>query len=242
MANAAIDTAYIGTELELFATAHRWKRYFASRLRRYIGGAVAEIGAGLGGTTTFLCTGGERDWLCVEPDQRLAAEIVARIHHRQLPDICRVHAGFLRDLDEAYRFDTILYIDVIEHIENDAAELATAMRFLAPGGRLIVLAPAFQWLLSPFDAAIGHHRRYDRSRLYALTPTGLSVAACFYLDSVGVLASAANRILLRSAMPTPRQIALWDRAMIFFSRLLDPLIGFQFGKSVAVIWAKKTDA
>jgi hypothetical protein len=60
----------------------------------------------------------------------------------------------------------------------------------------------------------------------------------FYLDSVGLLASAANRLLLKQSLPTARQIQVWDNFMVPCSRLLDPLTGYLAGKSVVAVWER----
>lgn len=229
---------YSESELPVFAEARNWKRYFASRLRRYVAGNVLEVGAGIGATTAALCSGNEEAWLCLEPEPRRCAEIEGKIDSGLLPSICRAQTGTAHALSPEPRFDTILYIDVLEHIEDDIGELAAAADLLAPGGRLVVLAPAWQWLFSPFDAAIGHFRRYDRPGLRGLAPPGLRVTASFYLDSAGVLASMANRFCLRSAMPTAGQIKIWDRLLVPISRLLDPISANGYGKSVVVVWSK----
>jgi hypothetical protein len=117
-----------------------------------------------------------------------------------------------------------------------AGRLPACCRGLAPGGRLIVVAPAHRWLYSAFDAAIGHHRRYTRHSLARVVPPELERVTVRYLDSVGLLASAANRLLLRRSLPTQPQIAVWDRLMVPLSRRLDPLIAFALGKSVLGIW------
>jgi len=229
---------YSESELPVFAEARNWKRYLATRLRQFIDGNVLEVGAGIGATTAVLCSGNEEAWLCLEPEPRRSAEIEDKIKSGSLPSICRIQTGTARDLPPEPRFDTILYIDVLEHIEDDAGELAAAASLLVPGGRLVVLAPAWQWLFSPFDAAIGHFRRYDRSGLAGLGPPGLSVTASFYLDSAGMLASMANRFWLRSSMPTAGQIRVWDRVLVPVSRVLDPIAANSYGKSVVVVWRK----
>jgi hypothetical protein len=132
-----------------------------------------------------------------------------------------------------------LYIDVIEHIEDDRAELARAAGHLGSGGMLVVLCPAHNCLFSEFDRMIGHHRRYNTRMLRAIMPSGLKCVEMFYLDSVGMLLSFANRYLLRSSTPTPAQITLWDRVVIPCSRLLDPLLARRFGKTVVAIWEKR---
>jgi hypothetical protein len=114
---------------------------------------------------------------------------------------CEVQVGTLHDVAEAFWFDTIIYIDVLEHIENDRAELVRAAGFLRAGGHLVVLAPAHQWLFSPFDAAIGHYRRYTRRTLAQLAPPELTLIRLDHLDAVGVLLSLGNRSGLRQRMP-----------------------------------------
>jgi hypothetical protein len=129
-------------------------------------------------------------------------------------------------------------MDVLEHIADDRAELEMAADRLRPGGHLIVLAPAHQWLFAPFDAAIGHFRRYTKGTLGAAAPAALPLIRLVYLDSAGMLASLGNRLLLRSSMPTPRQIAFWDRVLVRCSRWTDPMFGYTLGKSVLAVWRK----
>ena len=144
--------------------------------------------------------------------------------------------GTLESVPGSERFDTILYMDVLEHIADDREEIARATRLLAPGGCLIVLAPAHQFLFSPFDTAVGHYRRYSLNQLRALKPARFRTDMCRLMDSVGFFASLANRAMLRQSAPSERQIALWDRVMVRASRIVDPLAGFRLGKSALMVW------
>jgi SAM-dependent methyltransferase len=166
----------------------------------------------------------------------MADRLADAVSRGVLPACCRVQRGTVRALPADARFDAVLYVDVLEHIEDDAAELAAAARVLRAGGVLIVLAPAHEWLYSPFDRAIGHYRRYTRRSLAAVAPAGLRRLVLRYLDSVGLLASAGNRFLLRKSLPTVRDIARWDQLMVPLSRRLDPWLGYRLGKSVVGIW------
>jgi SAM-dependent methyltransferase len=231
---------YIGGELELFSSATNWKSYIAAAIRPYLGTRILEVGAGIGSTTQSLCAGLptiER-WVALEPDPCLAAQIRARIHSCQLPEACEVREGTIADLAPGDEFDSVLYIDVLEHIERDAEEVAMAASRLAAGGRLIVLAPAHQRLFTPFDEAIGHYRRYDRASLSALTPADVRCIKASYLDAVGLLASTCNKFFLKSARPTYSQILLWDRVMVRMSRVVDRIFGGALGKSILVVWEK----
>lgn len=229
--------AYVGTELELFAAAHVWKSYFSRLVTPFLGREVLEVGAGLGGTTRYLHRDAARRWVCLEPDAALAERLRAAIARGAVPP-CEVVVGTLDALDAGAGFDSILYIDVLEHIDDDAAELRRAAERLRPSGRLIVLSPAHAWLFTPFDAALGHFRRYSRRTLAAAGPRALVRERIWYLDSMGMLASLGNRVLLRRAHPTPAQIAFWDRVLVRASTWIDPLLGRRVGKSILGVWRK----
>src|SRR5437016_6249527 len=133
---------YTGKELELFSKARRWKRYLNLLLRPYIGGHILEVGAGIGGTTAILCDGSQKRWVCLEPDFQMTAQLRESIESAQLPRICETFQGTVADLASGELFDTVLYIDVLEHILGDKKEIADAVGHLTPGGALIVVAPA----------------------------------------------------------------------------------------------------
>jgi SAM-dependent methyltransferase len=229
--------SYQGSELDLFQHAVNWKRYYARRLQPYITGDVLEVGAGIGATSRFLCGDRLRSWTCLEPDRALARRLRAALEREPLAVPSTVLPGTLADVPPGARFDTILYIDVLEHIEDDREELRQSAARLRPGGRIIVLAPAHGWLFSRFDCAIGHHRRYSTDMLARITPPPLHLAAAFYLDSVGMLASLANRVLLHEAYPSLAQIRFWDSTLVRLSRVLDPCGGHRLGKTVIGVFA-----
>jgi SAM-dependent methyltransferase len=229
---------YCGAELGLFAVAENWKAYIRATVTPFLGRSVLEVGAGNGNTTRALCRGSFDRWVCLEPDTALADQLHSAAGAGELPDCCRISIGTLSDLSEHERFDTILYMDVLEHIADDRAELEMAAGHVEPGGHLIVLAPAHQWLFTPFDKAIGHYRRYTKQALRVAAPEDLSPIKLTYMDSVGMLASLGNRLLLKSSMPTAQQIAVWDRLMVPLSRLVDPVLFHTLGKSVLGVWTR----
>jgi SAM-dependent methyltransferase len=226
---------YCGTELELFEQARNWKTYWKSQIAPFVRGSVLEVGAGIGANTAALADLRFDHWVCLEPDPQLVERI------RRPDGRYEVLTGVTADLPARPMFDAILYIDVLEHIEHDAAELARSASLLTPAGSLIVLSPAHNFLYTPFDRAIGHYRRYTRSSLLAVAPAGLREHTVRYLDSCGALASLGNRLLLHSAMPAEGQIRFWDQWLVPLSRWLDPLLFFRAGKSVLGVWTRNED-
>jgi len=229
---------YLGRELSLFAAAANWKRYWASQIRPYLGCRVLEVGGGLGENVGVLVSSAQQRWVCLEPDPGQALAIARKLQAGELPACCEVRESTVEDLAVDEAFDTILYIDVLEHIQDDRAELAQAAGRLDVNGKLVVLSPAHRWLFSAFDAAIGHHRRYGARQLKGLVPDGLSLVRLRYLDALGICASLANRCFLRRGVPTEREIRLWDRILVPLSRRVDPLLGYRVGKSLLAVWEK----
>lgn len=229
---------YVGSELELFAAVHNWKRYWSGEIRPFIGRDVLEAGAGIGSNTPFLDRSGEGRWVCLEPDRQLLDRLNDSLRGYPRGQPCECVCGTLAELDAAELFDTVVYIDVLEHIEDDRAELERAAARLKAGGHLVVLSPAHQWLFTPFDQAIGHYRRYNRAMLRAISPSGTRLERLRYLDSVGLATSMANRFFLRQSMPTKAQLGVWDSFIIPVSRVADKLLFYSLGKSIIAVWRK----
>jgi SAM-dependent methyltransferase len=233
-----MNGVYQGGELALFARAHNWKRYIAAMLSPFVAGRVLEVGSGLGTNIALFTNPNVTAWHGVEPDPELAEQAriaLARSSHGGSGGIV---TGTLDAIGEGEYFDSILYIDVLEHIEDDRRELARAAAHLIPGGQLTVLAPAHQFLYSAFDRAIGHYRRYNLETLTALRPPGCVVRRSMMLDAAGLLASLGNRFVYERSMPTEGQIAFWDRVLVPVSRILDPCLLHRLGKTAVVIWRK----
>ena len=224
------DGTYIGTELDTFAHALNWKRYWSSQIAKYIRGDVLEVGAGTGSNTPLLQSASSySSWTCAEPDPKLCERLRGVTSGR-------VIQGVLADIPEAEHFDAILYIDVLEHIEDDSAEMRIAASRLNYGGAVVVLAPAHNFLYTPFDKAIGHYRRYNRAMITRCGAPELRLVECRYLDSAGLLASLGNRLLLKQSVPALSQILLWDRRLVPLSLHLDPLLSYRLGKSILAVW------
>ena len=225
--------AYPGDELELFAGAVNWKAYWAERIAEFVVGDVLEVGAGIGANTGLLRKDEYGRWVCVEPDRDLFQRLVAGVE-----SFAECHNGTIDVVSEDERFDTVLYLDVLEHIEDHEGELAKAGARLKSGGHVVMLGPAHQFLWSPFDAYVGHVRRYSRRNLPNVDSGTLQLVHTEYLDSVGICASLANRVLLQSSVPNTSQIQLWDRYMVPVSRALDRFTGRNLGKSILAVWRK----
>jgi SAM-dependent methyltransferase len=231
---------YAGSELKMFALAHHWKAYWSKQIWPYLAGDILEVGAGIGSNMRLLDHGVFGRWVCLEPDRELIAQLVNNLAVAEPRHIYEAVCGTLESLD-SQQFDTIIYIEVLEHIEHDGEELRRAASHLRHGGHLIVVSPAHQFLFSPFDAAIDHIRRYNRRMLENISPSSLRLDRIRYLDCTGMLLSAANALFLRQSIPTKGQLQFWDRWCIPISRILDRLLLYSIGKTIVAVWTKPED-
>jgi hypothetical protein len=230
------DFTYVGQELEIFKDAVNWKSYWLSMLKVYCKGNVADVGAGIGSTVIEGSKTLNFDrWQAIEPDPVLFRQLSKNIKILLKENI----QSFLGPLSaDKGLYDTILYIDVLEHILDDKGELELAASRLNPGGKLLILAPAHNFLFSQFDSHVGHYRRYNKNMLKLITPNSLQLERIFYLDSCGLVLSALNRFVLRSSLPKKSQIKFWDSLVIPISNIIDRLLGYRVGKSIVAVWHK----
>jgi 2-polyprenyl-3-methyl-5-hydroxy-6-metoxy-1,4-benzoquinol methylase len=226
---------YIGNELELFKNAKNWKNYYSSKMNPFIQGDVLEVGAGIGANSDFLINEKVTSWTFVEPDKILADQINSNC--KKIHVLKNIVVGTIDKVDSLY--DTIIYIDVLEHIEDSVGEIEKIKSKLKKNGRMIILVPAFQFLFNEFDTNIGHYRRYNKNLLLKEVNNTLFVRKLFYLDSIGVMASVANKFFMKKANISLAQVKFWDKYIIRMSYFFDIIFMRKFGKSLIGIFEKK---
>jgi len=206
---------------------------------RELGGRVLEVGAGTGTITRRLVERYPRvSVTALEPAANMARELLsfAAVH----PRVEARETTLAADGVPAGSYDAVLYLNVLEHIEDDAEEVRAAAAALRPGGALLVFGPAHEWLYSDLDHKAGHYRRYRVSRLRSVARrAGLEVEKCRYFDVVGVLPYWLVYRVLRHTEITGSTTWAYDRLIVPVSRLLQRIIGDPpVGKNVIMVARK----
>ena len=137
------------------------------------------------------------------------------------------------------KFDTIIYLDVIEHIEDDTSELDVALSLLENDGHLIIIVPAFQFLYSDFDRNVGHFRRYNRVFFEEYSKgKKINIEQLKYFDVIGFFIILLSKILkLTKSKNTKLGIKIWNY-LVPLSKFLDKLILHNLGKSIICVYKK----
>jgi 2-polyprenyl-3-methyl-5-hydroxy-6-metoxy-1,4-benzoquinol methylase len=227
-------------DLERLGTAKHFFEWVLGEFHPYLQGRILEVGAGLGTITRKLLDGyPDVAIVCLEPAENLFDELESYaaleprvVAHRQTLASYEVHP------DE--RFDAVLYLNVLEHIADDAAELRLATAVLRPGGVVLVFGPALEWLYSELDYRAGHYRRYSVRRLRDLAEAaGLEVVSARYFDVLGVLPYLIVYRLLRHEDITGSTMWAYDRVAVPLSRLIQrALPAPPIGKNVVLVARK----
>jgi SAM-dependent methyltransferase len=230
-------------DLERLGTAHHFFDWVLDQFDPYLAGRMLEVGAGAGTITRKLA---ERYPDCrlvaLEPAGNVAGALTA---YAALSDRVTVHRETLADYLRRGEgtFDTVLYLNVLEHIEDDARELRLAAEVLRPGGTLLVFGPALEGLYSDLDYKAGHYRRYSPARLRELAEAaGLVVTRACYFDVLGVPPYYVVYKLLRQTEISGSTMWSYDWIVIPASRLLQRiLVRPPLGKNVVLVAAKPAE-
>jgi SAM-dependent methyltransferase len=226
---AAPDHQHSGGEnLEVMRDAHKYNRFLKDLIRRHAGNArtVLDFGAGIGTFSGSVDLPHEQIH-CVEPDAASQRHLSAKgyIAHDNISEI------------EDASIDYVFTLNVLEHIEDDAAALSQLYRVIKPGGRLLIYVPAFMVLYASMDAHVGHHRRYRLAPLRNLVrEAGFEIEKSAYSDALGFFATLALKCFESSdpAPLNPKMVGFYDRYFFPLSRLLSIPCAKILGKNVYV--------
>lgn len=222
------------------ATAHRYTDWMLSPFKPYLHGDIVEVGIGHASYFEVL------DPLCsytgIDVDERSIAAARKRFPAGKFAQADILQRGFVTALLPG-KADGIVTINVLEHIEDDATAVANLVDALKPGGALMISVPALMGLYNDLDRLAGHYRRYrreDLERILAGLP--VKVEKLCYFNPIGGLGWWVNRFRRHESLNSDEvngQIVLFEKYILPFSRMLDPVTRNFFGQSLVCIATRK---
>lgn len=225
------DQVGAGT-LERLAAAPRFNRWMYDRLARWIGDAVIEVGAGIGNLSQFLVT--RPRVVLTDTEAAYRAHLERRFRDR--PNV-RVGTLTLPEIPADLRaapFDSVVCLNVLEHIDRDREALGGMRDLLRPGGAVVLLVPALPALYGTLDRALGHHRRYTPGGLRRLCDeAGLALRHLEYFNLAGMPGWwLVGRVLRRTMIPAG-SLRLYDALVPLFR--LERYLPWRVGQSLIAI-------
>jgi 2-polyprenyl-3-methyl-5-hydroxy-6-metoxy-1,4-benzoquinol methylase len=237
MQGAVKERLALTATLNQLSEINRYNYWIYEQFATCLGQRILEVGSGTGNITQFLLAH-QREVVATDVLPKYRQELQTRFADQanfqvQSFDLDRaVPAEF-----SAQPFDSVVCLNVLEHIEDDLFALQQMSKALKPGGRLALLVPAHQFLYGAFDEAVGHFRRYDKKTLQArLLSAGYTIHSLKYFNLAATLPWYLNGRLLRRAYLPNEQVSLANKLVPLLK--LEKLLGPPFGISLIAIAQK----
>ncbi len=224
----------VHTSLELLEELYNYNHWLFNKVRPFIKGSVCEIGSGTGKMTQFLLN--QERIVCVEPFETSVATSRERFEkHLNVKFVQRFLHDCPNDDLPAGSVDSVICLNVLEHLEDDVENMRCMKRLITDRGRVIVLVPAHMSIYGAMDRSFGHYRRYNRRTLgRVFEQADLRVKHSFYINTIGYFGWLWHgRIRQREQIPL-KSARLFNRLVPFLAAI-ERLIRLPFGQSLVMI-------
>ncbi|MFH1722397.1 MAG: methyltransferase [Candidatus Altiarchaeota archaeon] len=214
-----------------------YNKWIYANISEYIGERIFEVGCGIGNITQFLK---EKEYiLCLDRSQGMIKRTKKNFSENKnisflKKDLLDVDAAFLSQ----EKFDTVLCINVLEHILDDERALKKMHEIVAPGGNLVLLVPAIKSLYGESDKSLSHHRRYTKKELlHKVKSQGFVPQKIFYMNLLGVFGWLINGRILKRKSPSRTSLKIFAKIEPILVRL-EKAISIPFGLSLICVGEK----
>jgi glycosyltransferase involved in cell wall biosynthesis len=217
--------------LQSVRKARGFNKWIFKNIEKFVGQSILEAGCGIGNFTEMLLN--RSRLICADLDDFYVEMISRRFGHLENVKTIKTDlaTGELLESVEGEKVDTIICLNVLEHIPDDAAVLANFYKLLQPGGHAIILVPAHPWLYSKCDETLGHCLRYTQPVLKErLEKAGFEVADLWEFNRLGVYGWWVSKFMQKDTL-SPRQMKLYER-LLPIAKLMDH---FKIGPGLSVI-------
>jgi len=231
MAEITGDQRVQAEVLEGLATAVNHRRWFVELALPHLGAHPIEVGSGLGYYASdwaphferFTATEADPDRLVLLKDKLKG---YPHIDVRQL----------LLPSDESAQYSGAVSYNVLEHIEDHVGALRSMRQLVRPGGKIVLIVPAFPFAMSPVDSATGHVRRYTRKSVRAaLTEAGLTVERVKYVNALGLRGYYMATSVFKLGPKEGPMVKFYDRFVLPVTKAAEKLVPMPFGQSVFAV-------
>ena len=227
---------YFGSDLEAMFFATNYYRWIIDEFKPYIGQSVAEVGAGTGNFSELLMDYIER-LVAFEPSENMYPILKERFAKN--PKVKTINNTFYSECSKFEGcFDSIVYVNVLEHIENDEQELSNVYKTLRHGGHALIFVPALSFLYCDLDKNLGHFRRYHKKDLANLVQhIGFNIRKVKYFDLAGIIPWYISFVLLKRSL-TRGKVSLYDKAIVPLLQKVERIITPPVGKNLLLVIQK----
>lgn len=228
--------------LKVISDAGKFNRWMYETIRPFCRGQILEIGSGIGNISRFLLTDGyrvtlsdiESSYIETLSDSFRGSDNLDEIilFDFEEKEINKKHSGMIG------KYDTIVALNVLEHIEDHEQAVENCRQMLRPGGKLVMLVPAFESLYNEFDKAVGHNRRYSLKNLKeVMSIPGLNIIHTQYFNVAGIVGWYVSGKMFKNKIIPGAQMELYNKLVPLW-KIADLLFGRLCGLSLICVAEK----
>ena len=231
----------IFTDLHVLNEAIRYRRWLFSLIQPHLGQHILEVGSGIGNYTNMLL---DKDCVVATDIAERYVQILKQkfgskrnVHVFQL-DLHNIDHSLSNTL-QSYCLDTVVNMNVLEHIEGDVEALNVMKQLMNKGGKIITIVPSFQKLFGSLDEAYGHYRRYNKGDFINIAQRlDLSLICIRYFNVIGILGWIYSSKLRRKRTLSKKSVAVFDQLIVPVFSVVEKKINPPFGLSLMAVLQK----
>jgi len=233
------EDPFFALDLAQMAKATNYMAWQFQLIKPYLGRSILEIGGGIGNFTSLMA-GYSEHVTSIEPNQHCYAKLTEETANLNNVTLYDTRAEDLENhVSSDYQADTVVCMNVLEHLRDDKFAVDTFTRLLRDGGNLILLVPALPWIFGEIDRKLGHYRRYTKqSALELMEATGLKPVSLRYFNFIGVLGWWWNARVAKKIQQSDFQIKVFDKVIVPIARRIEPLLPLPMGQCLLVVATK----
>lgn len=224
--------------LRAIAEADKFNEWMYQQVVPHCTGKILEIGSGIGNISYFF----DRDGMDIDLSdirEQYRSYLKKSFEKRAVLDMDIVADGFVEmHGDMLGTYDAVFALNVVEHIKDDKLAIENMIKLLKPGGKIIILVPAYQWLYNGFDVALEHFKRYTKSRLLGIFPTtGAKLIRSWYFNFAGIFGWFLVGSVMKKKLIPESNMKLYNVLTPIF-KIADKVVLNKMGLSVIALYQK----
>ena len=224
--------------LRAIAEADKFNEWMYLQVVPHCEGKILEIGSGIGNISYFFDRDG-KDIDLSDIREQYRSYLKKSFEKRDVLDMDIVADGFVElHGNKLGTYDAVFALNVVEHIKDDKLAIENMIKLLKPGGKIIILVPAYQWLYNGFDVALEHFKRYTKSRLLGIFPTrGAKLIRSWYFNFAGIFGWFLVGSVMKKKLIPESNMKLYNVLTPIF-KIADKVVLNKMGLSVIAVYQK----
>jgi len=223
--------------LEVIAKADKFNQWMFETISPYCHGNILEIGSGIGNISRLFIQKGYSIILS-DTDEHYIEQLKTSFRGINIVSIDLIDEDFQKKYNRFFQtFDTVIFLNVLEHINNEDEAIENCRQFLKPGGALVILVPAYSFLFSKMDKELHHYRRYTAKTLSkVVSKKKFIVRKVFYFNAMGIFAWMYGKLFGMDSIPS-KEMNLFNN-LVPLAKFIDKIVFKKAGLSVIMVAQK----